>query len=190
MRARALLLGFGAFAALVAAASSALAQDAADDIVNKIINVPAVAAWRIDGITKKPAPRSDERVQGGKAVRVAVPGRNEQPWAISASNPIEKPVKAGDTLVLAFWARLEKGEGGAAEASLPSNSVQLARPPYTALFGGPATVGAEWKLHEIRGKADKDYAAGDLNVSLHLATGKQVIDLGPVFVLDLGPGAK
>jgi hypothetical protein len=38
----------------------------------------------------------------------------------------------------------------------------------------------------VKGKADKDYPAGALNVSLHLATAKQTVDLGPVFVLDMG----
>ena len=71
---------------------------------------------------------------------------------------------------------------------LPYNAVQLASAPYTALFNGPVTIGPEWKLHEVKGKADKDYAGGTLNASLHLATAKQVVDLGPIFVLNMGGG--
>jgi hypothetical protein len=63
----------------------------------------------------------------------------------------------------------------------------MAHEPYTALFTGPATIGPEWKMVEIKGKADRAYAGGQLNVSVHLATAKQVVDLGPVFVLDMGP---
>jgi hypothetical protein len=55
------------------------------------------------------------------------------------------------------------------------------------LFTGQATIGPEWKLYEVRGKSDRDYAAGALNATLHLATGKQTIEIGPVIVLDLGP---
>ena len=47
-------------------------------------------------------------------------------------------------------------------------------------------IGPEWKLHEVRGKADKDHGAGALNATLHLATGKQVVEIGPVIVLNLG----
>jgi hypothetical protein len=172
-------------AAALLAPGTASAQD---DLFDRIVNVPAPAAWRIDGLRDKPKVRSDAAVQGGKAVRIEVPGKGADPWSVAAANPIEKPVKAGDTLVLAFWARLEKGEGGAATAVLPYNAVQLSSAPYTALFHGAVTIGPEWKLHELRGKADKDYPAGALNVSVHLATARQTVELGPVFVLDMGPG--
>jgi hypothetical protein len=174
-----------------AAASLALAagpvgaqEQAPDDILSKIINVPAPSAYRVDGTRGEV--RKDEAVQGGKALRVAVPGKSDKPWSVAVANPISKPVKAGDRLVLAFWARLAKGEGGATSASLPYNAVQLAADPWTPVFTGPVTIGPEWKLHEVQGKADKDYAAGALNVSIHLATAKQTIDLGPVFVVNMG----
>jgi hypothetical protein len=177
-----------AVAAVAAAAMPyvAAAQDSADDIVKQIVNRPPVTAWAIQGISGKPKVRDDPAVQYGKAVRVDVPGKGENPWSIAASNPIDKPVKAGDNLVLAFWARLEKGENGATSATLPYNAVQMSHDPYTAVFSGPATIGPEWKMVEIRGKANRAYGAGELNVSIHLATAKQVVDLGPVFVLDTG----
>lgn len=174
-------------ALLLLAAPAGASGQAADDIVNKIINIPAPASFQVNGVKTKPKVRSDEGVQGGKALRVDIPGASPQPWSISIGDAITKPVKKGDRLVLAFWARLAKGENGAASAILPSNSVQIAREPYTSVFGGPATIGPEWKLHEVRGTADKDYAAGDLGVSIHLATAKQTVDIGPIFVLDLGP---
>ena len=91
-----------------------------------------------------------------------------------------------DKLILAFWARLEQGENGATSAELPYNAVQLASAPYTQVFGGPATIGPEWHMFEIHGRATQDYAAGALNVAMHLATGHQTIDIGPVFVLNMG----
>lgn len=173
---------------LLAAPAGLFAQQAGDDdIVNKIINVPAPASFQVNGVAAKPKVRSDAQVQGGKMLRIEIPGASPQPWSISLGDAITKPVKSGDRLVLAFWARLAKGENGATTATLPANSVQIAREPYTAVFGGPATIGPEWKLHEVRGVADKDYAAGDLGVSIHLATAKQTVDFGPIFVLDLGP---
>lgn len=56
------------------------------------------------------------------------------------------------------------------------------------MLGDPADIGPEWKQIEIEieGKADKDYAAGALGASIQLATAKQVVDLGPVIVLNLG----
>lgn len=176
----------GPLAVFLAGAAPAIAQDAAaDDLLNRVISVPVPSAYRVDGSPGGAKVRSDGSVQGGKALRVPVAGRGEHSWATSVAVPIDKPVKAGDALVLAFWARLERGEDGAATAQLPYNAVQLAEAPYTALFTGPATIGPEWKLYEARGRADRDYAAGELNASLHLATGKQVVDIGPVFVLNM-----
>jgi hypothetical protein len=186
MKGRPAVLGLAAIAAAAAAPHLLAAQDSADDLVNKIINRPPVTAWQIQGMSGKPNVRNDSAVQYGKAVRVDVPGKGEHPWSIAAANAIDKPVKAGDNLILAFWARLEKGENGATTATLPYNAIQMAHEPYTALFTGPATIGPEWKMVEIKGKADRAYAGGQLNVSIHLATAKQVVDLGPVFVLDMG----
>jgi hypothetical protein len=130
--------------------------------------------------------RSDETVQGGKALRVPVPGKSDKAWTVSVASGIGKPVKKGDLLVLAFWAKLAKGEAGATSANLPYNAVHLAAEPYTPVFTGAVTIGAEWKIYEIKGTADRDYQSGMLNATLHLATGRQTIDIGPVFVLNMG----
>lgn len=175
-----------AFAAAFLIALGSGAPAAAQDIADQIISAAAPEAFSVQGLRATVKPRKDESVQGGKALRIPVPGKSDQPWSVSASTAITKPVKAGDTLVLAFWARLEKGEDGAASAILPHNAVQLASEPYTALLAGPATIGPAWTMHEVRGKADRDYPAGELNVAIHLATAKQVIDLGPIFVVNLG----
>jgi hypothetical protein len=153
-----------------------------DDIVDKIINVPG--STTLTGAKGKN--RKDEGVQGGKALRITVPRKGANVWDIAASSAIGKPVRAGDRLVLAFWARLHEGENGATSVTLPYGGIQLAKAPYTTVVGGPVTIGAEWELHEVKGKSDKDYAAGELSATIHLASGKQVVDLGPVFVLDMG----
>lgn len=167
-------------------AFSSPAQGQGDDIVEKIISVPVPKSYRVDGAKTGAKVRSDSSVQGGSALRVEVPGKGEQTWATSVAVPISKPVRGGDNLILAFWARLEKGDAGSASAQLPYNAVQMAGSPYTALFNGPATISPDWKMYEARGKADRDYQPGELNASIHLATGKQIVDIGPVFVLNMG----
>jgi hypothetical protein len=124
-------------------------------------------------------------VQGGKALRIVVRGKGANPWDVAVESAIGQPVRAGDELLLAFWARLEKGDGGAT-TTLPFNAIQLSAAPYTALFAGPAEVGAEWKLHEVRGKATTDHAAGTLKATIHLATASQTVEFGPIFVVNLG----
>lgn len=167
----------------------ALAQDknAADDIASKIINTPPPVAFAVYNAPKPAKLYSDDKVQGGKALRVDIPAAGPQPWSISLADPIPKAVKKGDKLVLALYARVEKGDNGATTAHIANASVQLAKDPYTGVFGAPLDIGPDWKLYQVaEGVADRDYAAGDLNVSLQLATGKQVLDIGPIFVLDMG----
>ncbi|HEY0012739.1 MAG TPA: hypothetical protein VGB79_07780 [Allosphingosinicella sp.] len=185
LKAALLCLALAAPLAPAAAVQQPAADAAADDIARRIISNPNPQSYRLDGVRSGGGVRRDPGVQGGKALRVPVSGRSEQAWSVSVAVPITRAVKAGDNLVLAFWARLERGDNGATSSVLPYNAVQMAGAPYTALFTGPATIGPEWRMHEIRGRANRDYAAGELNVSIHLATARHTVDIGPVFVLNM-----
>ena len=166
-----------AFFLAVLPLSPAAAQDGLT-----IINDPG--APQVSGA--RPRLRDDPAVQGGKALRVQVRRKGANPSDVSVQTTISQPVKAGDELLFAFWARLEEGEGGATTATLPSNAVQQSVAPWDWLLGGPVEIGPEWKLHELRGKAGKDYPAGTLNATIHLASAKQTVDLGPLIVVNLG----
>jgi hypothetical protein len=169
-----------AFGLGCALAGLGLAPAAAQDL--NIVNDPG--APQVTGASGRL--RDDPNVQGGKALRIVVREKGANPWDVAVETAITQPVKAGDELLLAFWARLEKGEGGAVATTLPYNAVQLSAAPYTTLISGPAEVSAEWKLHEVRGKAAADHAAGTLKATIHLATAAQTVDLGPIFVVNLG----
>jgi hypothetical protein len=161
-------------------------QDDPAAILQKVISAADPKAYRVDGIQGKPNVRSVNHPNFPRALRVDVPGKAPNPWAVAVAVPVTKPVKAGDKLVLAIWARLERGENGATSTTLPYNAVQLAHDPYTALFSAPLTIGPEWQIQEIEGTAKANYAADDLNVSIHLATAKQVVEIGPVMLFDMG----
>jgi hypothetical protein len=171
-----------AFAAAALACGWALPAAAQSDVEKQIINVPSPGSFTIYGLSEKPKLRKDAKVQGGQALRVAIPGKGANPYSIGLSAPISKPVKKGDKLVLAFWARFDQAEGSS--VTIANASVQLATAPYTAFFGKPVEIGPEWKLYSVEGTADRDYAPGEISIAMHLATGKQVIDLGPIFLLD------
>lgn len=170
--------------AAMAASGSAAAQAPATpqaDIASMMINDPG--APQVNGAKAKL--RDDPAVQGGKAIRIPIAAKAKNAWEVSIASPVTKPIKAGDQLVLAFWARLEKGEAGPT-ATLPYAAIQMTSEPWTTVMAGSADIGPEWKLHEIRGKADKDYAANSVGATIQLATAKQTIDFGPIFVLNLG----
>lgn len=171
-------------AAAAPAAASALASLDPATIASKIINDPA--APKVNGATARLI--DDPKVMGGKAMRVQVPHKGKNAWDINVSSEVKKPIKAGDSLLLFFPARLEKGENGASTTTLPWNAVSMTSPPWSGVVGGSADIGPEWKLVEIKGKADKDYAASAVGISIQLGTARQTVDIGPVILLDLGQG--
>jgi hypothetical protein len=163
---------------LAVAPVAALAQDAAQQIVNDP-GAPDVGGAKASLV-------DDAKVQGGKALRVAVPKKGANPWDSTVGGAIKKPIARGDRLLLLFSARLEKGENGATTATLPYNAIQLNAAPYTSIIQGSGQIGPEWKDFEVEGVSDGSYKAGDLKVTIQLATAKQTVDFGPIVVLDRG----
>lgn len=154
----------------------------ADDLRSKIINAPnVVKAWGT-----KAEWRSDKGVEGGCALRITTSGEEKNLYDVGVYSPIDKPVKSGDRLVLAFWARAEQGPDGTSKATLPMNAIQLATPPFTSVVKGSVDITGKWEIYQVGGRSDKDYAVGTIDVGMQLAAGKQVVDIGPVFVYDLG----
>ena len=105
-------------------------------------------------------------------------------WRIGVTTPTLKPVRKGDRIVVAFWARASgtdnNGPGRIGRVQLE------ATPVIRAIFDQPFDIGPEWKMYQLKGVVDQDYAPGQLNAALHIDAAKQVLDLGPVFVLDYG----
>ncbi len=172
--------------ALAMVAAAALPASADDDWAQKAINNPA-DSWGIWG-TAKTEVVNDPAVQGGKAKRVTISPLPEKPWDIGAYILITKPVKKGDVLLLAFWARAESSPAGGDFVEL-SGRVYEAAPPSTSVT--PQTdflIGKQWKLYYASGTADKDYPVGALSCGMLLGTGEQTIDFGPAFIVDYGQG--
>ena len=158
------------------------AAAAQDDIASKIVNDPG--APQVNGAKAKLV--DDAAVQGGKALRVTVARKGKNVWDSAVESALAKPVKAGDTLIIAFQARLVKGEGGATTGPIPYTAIQLKSEPYTGVVSGNLTVGPDWEFHKIEGKADKDYAADALKATIHVGNAPQTIDFGPIVVLNMG----
>lgn len=180
------------FSALMMALSLAAAAPAATpptssagDLTDRIVNDPRPVAFRAYGLRIPPRVRDDKSVQFGKALRVPVPRAEQQDWRVGVTLPVLKPIKSGDKVVIAFWARAHETEGGA-PGKIARVQLELATPPHRALFAQPVVVGSQWRMHQVAGVADSDYAPMSLNAAMHLAAAKQVIDIGPVFILRYG----
>lgn len=162
------------------------AQDTAASLAERLLNDPRVEALQPYGQPILPVVRADKGVKFGKALRVRLKGDKEF-WRIGVVTPLLKPVKKGDLIVIAFWARASGTENGAPGRI---GRVQLeATPVIRTIFEQGFDIGPEWKMYQLKGVADRDYAPRALNAAMHLDAAKQLLDLGPLFVLNYGPSA-
>ena len=65
--------------------------------------------------------------------------------------------------------------------------IQINAAPYDALVDKHQSVKDGWKLYSLETVATQDYAKDTCTLVVHLASARQVVDLGPAFVLNLGP---
>lgn len=171
--------------AFLAAPIQGAAQDA-PSMADRLANDPRVEALRPYGFPLVPPVRSDKSVQFGKMLRIPLDGHADF-WRVGIVSPTLKPVKKGDRIVIAFWAKATDTVNGAPGRI---GRVQLeATPVVRAIFEKPFDIGPEWKMYQLTGNADRDYAPGQLNAAMHIDAARQTLHLGPLFVLNYGQTA-
>ena len=153
----------------------------AEGVADRIVNDPRVTSLTAYGLNLPPQIRSDKSVQFGKALRIVLAGHPDF-WRIGVVSPTLKPVGKGDRITIAFWARAAETQNGAPGKI---GRVQLETTPvFRTIFEKSFDVAPEWKLYQVSGTADANYPAGGLNAALHLDSARQVLEIGPVFILD------
>lgn len=159
---------------------------AEEDIWTKTINNDSNGTWKV--LPEKPKAKYvvAEGLPGGHAFRItATKGAN--PWDVQASSSIQGAINQGDVIMLMYYARAaEPAEGG---SSLTAR-IQLNAEPYTSVLDSSSPITGEWKQYCSHRVATASLPASKSNVSIHLATAKQVIELGPVFVFNFGKDYK
>jgi hypothetical protein len=88
------------------------AQQAAPGMADRIINNLYVEALSPYGLYLPPPFPADKGVQFGKALRIQLAGPTDFS-RIGVTTPVLNPVRRGDRIVIASWARTDKTEGGA-----------------------------------------------------------------------------
>jgi hypothetical protein len=167
---------------LLAAPVAAGAQ-AAPSMADRLMNDPRVEALRPYGLPIAPSPRTDKDVQFGKMLRIPLKGHADFA-RIGVTAPTLKPVKKGDRIVIAFWARARETQDG--KPGRIGRAQLEATPVIRAVFEQAFDIGPDWKMYQLKGTADADYAPGALNAALHIDAAKQVLDLGPLFIFNYG----
>ena len=168
--------------AAAAVGTGATLAQTADDLAQRRITDPAKDQWKIQGKEQKASVIQSQGVPGNAAIRVRVNRVGKNPWDVQAQSSISGPIKKGDVVLFAFWARAE-----GAPAKVNARVQQIAA-PYTGVAEGPGlTITPEWKMHTISGKSPVDLGPGAASAAVHLAIAKQTVELGPHMVLNFGP---
>jgi len=155
------------------------------DLTKQLINEAGTAyVFYGAGITQKRM--KDAEIPGGQFVRVDVSQKGAHPWDVGGGYPIIKPIKAGDVIFFAIYARAPNLKDGET-ASIQGLGVVQDGAPYTPIAVAEKRINNQWGVYYISAKSTAAWRRGEAHVAMQLAADKQVIDLGPVLVLDLGP---
>ena len=155
------------------------------DLNSKLINIPD-SNWNIYGPNQ-----SNKRVEKGgpkgyPAYEVSVSKPAANAWDDGAVSTIPKAIGAGDVVLVAVYLRNPALADGQSE-TIPLVGATGASAPYPAIAGAPAKITNQWQDYFASGKAPQAFAANAAQVTVHLASAKHVIQLGPMKVYDLGP---
>jgi endo-1,4-beta-xylanase len=195
------LLLFGALLCTANASAQALLDDAAlvpyADVLKQLryklpakaqlINNPSVDSWSVYGPAAEKGWINTSSQIGGKALSVKIMQAGEQAWSVGAQAPILAAIRKGDTLLLAYQVRASSADNEAQSGLISANRIERKTPPYTGLVEGGAQISDEWTMVYAAGVAGQSFAAGETQVSLHLASTRQTLELGNAYVFNLGP---
>ena len=128
----------------------------------------------------------DPDIPGGHFVRVDVSQKGSHPWDVGAQYAVTKPIKSGDVVFFALYARAPNLKDGES-ISISGVGVGQAEAPYASIAMTEIRLTNRWNVYYASAKTTASWARGQARASLQLAGDKQVVDLGPLIVLDLGP---
>ena len=119
-----------------------------------------------------------------RALRVSVFAATDPIHAVQLlSPPTTVSLKKGDHFLLILNARCLESPGGMGHFNA---IIQASQAPWTNLAADGITIPREWKRIYLHGTALTDFPAGSYEMTLHLGTQKQVLELGGFALLNLG----
>lgn len=138
-----------------------------------------LGAWMVD----------DEVVAGGKAFRLQNSNARKNVWDAAALKYLAQGIAPRDKVVMVFLARTEELPKDAGTGKLFTQIV-VNETPFPTLFKKEFEIGTEWGMYAIAGAANRSFPVGKTQVAFQFGTTEQTIDIGPVFILNLGKDVK
>ncbi|NJM51674.1 MAG: hypothetical protein HC843_13070 [Sphingomonadales bacterium] len=183
-------LGFSALlllsSPLIAAPHSNPVLQAIDDAFpGDLINDPTVIDWVFYGNSKKAKQVEAPETPGKYAMQMQVAKKGANKYDIGLNVPLMSDIVSGHVINVAFWARVSKAETDDGKGDLQLR-INENKEPYAGFGEVNVRPGSEWVLHQVQMRADRNIAKKDAVLGIQLAGAKQTIEIGQIYVLDLG----
>ncbi len=149
-----------------------------------LFNRPQDGPWNFHGTGGEQQRFADQGIFLGKASRVTVHASQGRPWDLEMAIPLSGPVVAGDRFLVAIAARTVSSEAEDGKATI-NVRFQSTQPPYNGFADNALRPGVNWQLLQLRTTAVVDIPPGEAVFKLMFAGQKQVVDIGPVYILKL-----
>jgi hypothetical protein len=169
--------------ALVAVLSASVALAA-----ETTISDPNSAKWLPYGAGKPKYAKTDA-IPGGLALRMTLRSKGANPWDTGVSGQMVGDVAQGDVVVAGFFARVETPPKNRQTATIVARVQQNAL-PFDSAIQATFEINGTWTFYCVEGAATLSIGKGSLELSLQLASDKQVLDIGPFMVSKRESGDK
>lgn len=154
---------------------------------SEMIRYPGAISYEFYGDVSKAKTVKGASVAGGEAVKIKIGGVGSDPWSAGANVPTQLATKKGDVLAAVIYARATDLPPGQVRAVVPIH-IQQQGGTYKQYGSAQANLTKDWGRYVVYGTLDQDFKEGGVGAALHLATGEQTIELGPVYIMNMGPG--
>lgn len=126
---------------------------------------------------------------GGTALRTVVAEKADKPWDAGLSMPVSGAINKGDAVVMAVFVRLVEADTADGNGLISQINVSMAKEPWTTICTREAKIApGGWNIYTVSGIATVDLPAGGASALLQVGGAKQTLEIGPIFVLNLGQG--
>jgi hypothetical protein len=164
---------------------NAVLQAIDDALPGTLINDPTVVDWVVYGNSKKPKQVAAPETPGQYAMQLKVVKKGAQKYDMGVNVPIRTGIESGNMITVAFWARAVKADTADGNG-IVGVRINENKEPYGGFGDRDVKIGSEWKLYEAKMRSTMTLAAGQAVAGFQLAGAKQTIEIGQVYVLDMG----
>jgi endo-1,4-beta-xylanase len=154
---------------------------------SEMIRHPSPESWQIYGGPKFKTVKA-AGLPGGEARRVRIKRAGKTPYDVGANAPTQLKTEAGDVLLGAVWARATKFPDGETRTELPLH-IQQQGGDYEQFASITVMLTSDWHQYFVYAEMPRAMKKGSVGLAIHLSGAAHEIELGPLYIMNLGPGA-